>query len=67
MTLGSFQIFSNILGDIHKSRCTTGINVAVNYKGEPKNRCVDTGGNFATGVNDTGGKFALSVNDTGGK
>jgi hypothetical protein len=28
---------------------------------------VDTGGNFATGVNDTGGKFATGDNDTGGK
>ncbi len=51
-----------ILGDIRKSRCTTGIN--------------DTGGKFATSVNDTGGKFATSINnatsfasvvDTGGK
>jgi hypothetical protein len=44
-----------ILGDILKSRCTTGINL--------------TGGKFATGINDTGGKnfstsFA-SVVDTG--
>jgi hypothetical protein len=28
---------------------------------------VDTGGNFATGVNDTGGKFATGVSDAGGK
>ncbi len=28
---------------------------------------VDTGGQFATGVNDTGGKFADGVNDAGGK
>jgi hypothetical protein len=28
---------------------------------------VDTGGQFATGVNDTGGKFATGVVDTGGK
>ena len=28
---------------------------------------VDTGGEFATGVNDTGGKFAAGVVDTGGK
>jgi hypothetical protein len=27
---------------------------------------VDTGGEFATGVNNTGGKFAASVNDTSG-
>jgi hypothetical protein len=37
--LGSFQFFSK-LGDIHKSRCTTGVN--------------NTGGKFATGINDTG-------------
>jgi hypothetical protein len=41
-----------IRGDIHKSRCTTGVN--------------DTGGKFVTGVNDTGGKIAAGVNDTGG-
>ncbi len=34
--LGSFQIFSKILGDIRKSRCTTGIN--------------NIGGNFANGT-----------------
>jgi hypothetical protein len=67
ITLGSFQIFSKIHGDIRKSRCTTGVN--------------DTGGklppvsttpaaNFATSsacVVDTGGKFATGVNDTDGK
>jgi hypothetical protein len=42
-----------ILGDIRKSRCTTGIN--------------ETGGKFATGVNDTGGKIAARVNYIGGK
>jgi hypothetical protein len=65
--LGPFRIFSKILGDIRKSRCTTGIN--------------DTGSKFATGsttpaanfatsiasVADTGGKFAAGVNDIGGK
>ncbi len=76
--MGPYQIFSKIRGDIHKSRCTIGIN--------------DTGGKIATGVNntggnlppvsttpaansatslasaiDTGGKFATGVNDTGGK
>jgi hypothetical protein len=35
--LGPFQIFSKICGDIHKSRCSTGVN--------------DTGGKFATGFN----------------
>jgi hypothetical protein len=66
ITLGSFRIFSEIRGDIRKSRCTTSVN--------------DTGGKFATGicslilfqlfatgVNDTGGKFAAGVVDTGGK
>jgi hypothetical protein len=56
ITLGSFRIFSKILGDIHKSRCTIDIN--------------DTGGKFATGINDTGGKFTTGtvvVIDTGGK
>jgi hypothetical protein len=28
---------------------------------------VDTGGEFANGVNDTGSKFVAGVNDTGGK
>ncbi len=76
--MGSYKNFSKIHGDIHKSRCTIGIN--------------DTGGKFATGVNNTGGnlppvsttpaansatsfasvidvggKFATGVNDTGGK
>ncbi len=41
--LGSFQIFLKIRGDIHKSRCTTGVN--------------NTGGKFASSVNNTGGKL----------
>jgi hypothetical protein len=47
IALGSFQIFSKIRGDIHKSRCTTGI--------------TNTGGKFATNtasIVETGGKFA---------
>jgi hypothetical protein len=40
---GSFQIFLKILGDIPKSRCTSGIN--------------DTSGKFATGINGIGFKF----------
>ncbi len=43
ITLGSFQIFSQICGDIHKSSCTTGIN--------------DTGGKFSNGINNTRGIF----------
>ena len=57
--LGSFQIFPKILlGDIRKSRYTTGIN--------------DTNGKFAAGVNYTGVKsaagvkFAAGVNDSSG-
>jgi hypothetical protein len=45
--------FSNIRGDIRKSRCTTGIK--------------NTRGKFANGVNDTGGKIATGINNTGGK
>jgi hypothetical protein len=48
------QFFSKILGDIHNSRCTHGIN--------------NTGGKFANGINDTGGKLAIGttrVVDTG--
>ncbi len=46
-TLGSFRIFSKIRGDIHKSRCTTGVN--------------NTSGKFATGINDTGSKILPPV------
>ncbi len=53
ITLGSFQIFSTIRGDIHKSRCTTDVS--------------DTGGKFAASINDASGKFATSINDTSGK
>ncbi len=56
--LGSFQIFSEILEDIRKSRCITG----VNYSGSKfAARINDTGGKFATGtagVFDTSNKFA---------
>jgi hypothetical protein len=41
--LGPFKFFPKILGDIRKSRCTTGIN--------------DTGGKLLPGINDTGRKF----------
>ncbi len=47
ITLGSFQFFSKIRGDIHMSRCTT----CINY----------TGGKFSTGINNTGGKFATGT------
>ncbi len=52
---GPFNIFSNIRGDIRKSRCTTGINDTI-----------DTGDKFVTSSAsfvDTGGKFATGVND----
>jgi hypothetical protein len=53
ISLGLFQTFSKIRGDIRKSRYTTGIK--------------DTGGKFATSVNVTGSKIAVGINDTGGK
>ncbi len=69
--LGSFQIFSKILGDIRSSRFATGVNDA---GGKFAAGIVDNGGKFATGINntsengvvDTGGKFATGVVDTGG-
>jgi hypothetical protein len=51
ITLGSFQMFSKIHGDIRKSRYTTGIN--------------DNVGKSAIGINDTGGKFSTGVNGDG--
>jgi hypothetical protein len=58
ITLGSFQIFLTIPGDICKSRYSTGIN--------------NTSGKFATSVNDTGvnyidGKFVTGINNNGDK
>jgi hypothetical protein len=50
ITLESFKFFQKILGDILKSRCTTGIN--------------DTGGKFASGVTNTNEKFATRISDT---
>jgi hypothetical protein len=40
-------MFSKIRGDIHESRCTTGIN--------------DTSGKISAGINNAGGKFATGV------
>jgi hypothetical protein len=59
-----FQIFS-VLGDIRKSRCTTGIN----YTGGKfaPGGVNDTGGKIAASINNTSGKFAAGVNETGGK
>jgi len=48
ITVGSFQIFTKIHGDIRMSRCTTGIN--------------DNSGKLATCVNATSGKLAAGVN-----
>jgi hypothetical protein len=42
-TIRAVSNFSTIRGDIHKSRCTTGIN--------------NTSGKFATGISNNGGKF----------
>ncbi len=56
ITLGSFQFFLKIHGDIRKSRYT----ISVNY----------TGNKFAINIKDTSSKFATStagVIDTGGK
>ncbi len=50
ITLESFKFFQKILGDILKSRCTTGIN--------------DTGGKFATSVTNTNEKFSTGISDT---
>jgi hypothetical protein len=61
--MGSFQIFSKIRRDIHKSRCTTGINVT---SGKFATGVSDSGGKFSAGVNYAGGKFTTGINDTGG-
>jgi hypothetical protein len=47
ITLGSFQFFSKICGDICQLRCTIRIN--------------NSSGKLANGVNKTGGKFATKV------
>jgi hypothetical protein len=58
--LWSFQIYSKIREEICKSRCTTGINNTSGKFATSTASVVDTGGNFATGVNDTaGGKLNL--------
>ncbi len=83
ITLGWFQIFSKIRGDIHKSRYTTSINdtsgkftASVNHTGGKFVTGINATGNadvvgtyckFATGVHDTRGKFAAGVNDNSGK
>jgi hypothetical protein len=77
-TLGSFQIFSKILGDIRKLRCTTDVNhtdskfaTGINDTGgkfcHGTNSVVDTSNKFASSVNDTSGKFATGVVDNSGK
>jgi hypothetical protein len=53
--IGALQIFSKILGDICKSRCTTGIN-ATGVSMTPAANFSTIFLVFATGVNDTGGK-----------
>jgi hypothetical protein len=67
ITLRSFRIFSKILRDICKSRCTTGVNNICGNFANGTAGAVDTGGKFAIGVKDTGGTFATGVNKTGGK
>jgi hypothetical protein len=78
ITLGSFQIFWKIRGDIRKSRCTTDVNdtggklqpVSMTPAANLPPVSLTPAANFATSspcVVDTGGKFATGVNDTGGK
>jgi hypothetical protein len=76
-----FRIFSEIRGNIHSSRCTTGVNdTGSKWKKIFKQKIfiisfghlwvVDTGGKFAAGINHTGepgGKIAAGAVDTGGK
>jgi hypothetical protein len=57
--LAPFRIYSIILGDIRKTRCTTGVN---NTAGK-----FATAGKITAGIKDTGGKFATGINDTGAK
>ncbi len=66
-TLGSFQRFSKIHGDIHNSRRITGIIYTSCKFTTSTVGVVDTGGGFGTSVNVTGGKFVTSDNNTGGK
>ncbi len=51
ISLGPFQTFTKILGDILEWMFITGVN--------------DTGNNLFTGVNNTGDKFIAGDNDTG--
>jgi hypothetical protein len=64
ITFGSFRIFSKNCGDIHKARCTTGINDTC---GKFATSVKDADGKVATSLNYTRGKFATGVNDTSGK
>jgi hypothetical protein len=66
IALESFPIFSKFLGDICKSRYTSGINGTSAKFATNTASVVDTGGKFATCVNVTGRKFAACINDTGG-
>jgi hypothetical protein len=71
--LGPFRIFSKIHGDIHSSRCTTGV-VDTGYKWKKssiRKIFIITFGHLwivelVAGVVDTGGNFAPDVVDTGG-
>jgi len=63
----SFQFFPKICGDIHKYRCTTGINKTGSKFHPGTTGVVDTGVKFATGVKDTSRKFVAGVKNTGGK
>ncbi len=76
--LRPFRFFSKIRGDIHKSRCTIGINdtggkffhqfpLCCWYRWQICHRCQRRRWQIATCINNAGGKFATGVNDTGGK
>jgi hypothetical protein len=73
ITLGLFQFFSKIRGDIRKSRYTTCVNdtggkidAGINDRCQ-RRLCQRRWWQIATSINNTGGKFATVVVDTGGK
>jgi hypothetical protein len=61
------HVISKICRDIHKSRCTTGINDTSGKFFHHFVSVVNTGGKFATRVHDTGGGILPLVSTTGGK
>jgi hypothetical protein len=69
ITLGSFQIFSNIRVDIGRTPLVSGTTLVASQRHQQQfTASVNyNSGKFASGINDTGGAFATDVNDTGGK